>query len=85
MRIEKSEVLKFSVTYLRKRRRKWLEIRRCDNSHSGMVAHCHIFRYNGDNTRTPLSGELAYLLSKSIDDFKKHYRSYLAYYFKKHD
>lgn len=80
---EKGVVVKFSITYLRKVGKKWLEIRRCDNSHLGVVAHCHVFRYNGNNTKILLKGSPSDLLTKSSDDFKKHYESYLDFYFKK--
>ena len=82
MQREDGKIIKFSVTYLKKIKEKWREIRRCDNSHPGIVAHCHIFKYNRKDIKTPLKGDTPYLLTKSINEFKKHYNKYLEYYFK---
>ncbi len=77
------KVVKFSVTYLFKFKNRWLEIRRCDNSHPDMVAHCHYFRYNKKVDWRPLLGDdSAELLTKTIDNFKKHYKIFLISYFK---
>src|SRR3989344_6788785 len=85
--IVKGQVIKFSVTYLRKIKQGWLAIKRCDNSHfyqdEGYIEpHCHIMAYKERELyKQPLKGEPKDLLNAIIKDFKTRRKILLENYF----
>lgn len=87
MWIERGQVIKFSVIYLRKIKQGWLATKRCDNSHfyqnEGYIEpHCHIMAYKERELyKQPLKGEPRYLLTAIIKDFKTRRKILLENYF----
>jgi len=84
-----SEVVKFSVTYLRFYSKRWREVTRWDNAHSKKSKaqllrkpHHHIFSLdNGQLYVTPIKGKPAEILTEAITNIKLRRKEILHNFF----